>query len=910
MHFSELWLPPENSGDAVEDSGDEVDAIIRAALVDLQAGVVEGDPSRSAAARDGLASTLRLLKGRDRRLAWVLCHLAQVYLTWPERSDRRRMLDLAVQHADAAAEAAQADAGGEFIVVTAVQARWNQYLQTHAGKDILAAAGYMRRLPAVPPNETATAMVFANVYLCLYDYTSDAGALDTAKAISRGVVGPGRTMAIGFEELYLVATVLKAADERRREPGLLAEAVRFAERSLLFAHTPRRRNIGLTTLANCRRALYWLGGDLSDLELAIHAASEATQLRPQNVVYKAAATVSLALGLRARFEAFGDLDDLTETIRLFRSLDTEMATLYSYELSVALRLRYEAIGSIPDLLEALQLAEREAGRDSASTNDLIQYATLLQQAFVRTDAAPTIAKAIEVAQRAVDKARRGQASAGLAYNTLASCLLAAHRLEHEPDLLNEAIEAIEEAVDLAAPDAPTTTTIQINRATAYRMRWDERGSPDDLEVAIAAAMDVLKRTGADHPDRAGRLSTFAKIADAFGRVHDDPSARTRALAARDEAIRSTAAPPDSRIRAAVAAGQSLAENGQWQEANARFAIAVSLMPEVAWHGLDRSSQEYHLSEGADLPALAAAHALQADDTAGAIDRLEVGRSVMWRHLLRLTDPSAVGDDSEAAGLVADLCRAVEVEGLFREWLDPEDAADQMPREQVEELAADLGRLQEPGAAAVVLGTLALRLRRTGDVPAAVSANLDAIELAGAAGDHVNLGVLHGHLGFAYRQIGDQKQAVRHYRRSAEILGASSAPAEAVGTARNNLGLALASTGRYREAAAELAAAAANFAGVDRRRRATALHDRALALTRLPDRLEDAMLAVRESRKLFVELGDRLGQADTWYSEGLIHDRADRTELAIEALETSRGLYGPEDPERPDVEAALATLRTG
>jgi tetratricopeptide (TPR) repeat protein len=154
---------------------------------------------------------------------------------------------------------------------------------------------------------------------------------------------------------------------------------------------------------------------------------------------------------------------------------------------------------------------------------------------------------------------------------------------------------------------------------------------------------------------------------------------------------------------------------------------------------------------------------------------------------------------------------------------------------------------------VVLGTLALRLRRTGDVPAAVAVYLDAIKFAEAAGDQVNLGKLHGNLGFAYRQIGNQEQGIQHYRRGAEILGVSG-PAGTVGDAHNNLGLALYSMGRYEEAAPELAAAAANFAGVDRHRQATALDDLASVLSRL-HRLEDAMFAIRRSRKLFVELGE-------------------------------------------------------
>jgi tetratricopeptide (TPR) repeat protein len=906
MHFSELWLPGDNPNDVLLNPDDEADAIIQAALVDLHAGILEGDASRSAAARDGFARAFGLLEAPDRRFSFVLSLLAKVYLTWPGASDRPGMLDLAVQYSEAAAEAVLDDpAGDEFTVVTAVEARWNRYLRTRNGEDILAAAEYIRRLPDVPPDETFAAWIFANVLLSLYDHTSDIGALNMAVAFSRRIMGPGRTEAIGFTELSLVAEVLAGAHERRNEPGLLAEAVRFAEKALIFAVTPEARGTGLSFLADHRRTLYWLNGDPADLERAIQVAAEATQLPLRNAVFHAGARMSLALGLRARFEAFGDLDDLNEAIRLLRSIPSEAAIDNNYELSCALRLRFEAIGSFPDLNEALHLAELDAGQDGASANYLMQYSLLLLLAFVRTGDSSTLAKSIDVGRRAVLRARRGRTGTELAYHTLAVCLLEAHRNEQRPGLLDEAIEAIDEALALAASSAPTTATIQVNRAHAYLRRWDERGSPDDLEAALAAATDALARTEADHPDRAGRLRTFANVADAFARAHGDPSAREQALAARDEAIRSIAAPPDSRIRAAVAAGQALADDGRWQEANARFAIAVSLMPEVAWHGLDRSSQERQLTDGSDLPMLAAAHALQADDTVGAVDRLEAGRAVMWQHLLRLSDPSAVSLDSEAAGIVAELRRVVEVERVFREWVGSEDAADHMPREQVEELATDLGHLREPAAAAVVLGTLALRLRRTGDLQAAVATYLDAIRFAEAADDHANLGVLHGNLGFAYRQIGDQEQGIRHYRHSTEALRGS-APSVDVGTAHNNLGLALASLGRYKEAAPELAAAAANFAGVDGRRQANALLDLGSVLTRL-DHLEDAMLAIRQSRKLFVELGDRRGHARTWYSEGLIHGRADRAELAIEALKSSCDLYELEDPERQDAETALERL---
>ncbi|GAA4205850.1 tetratricopeptide repeat protein [Microbispora amethystogenes] len=916
MRFSNFWSPPQNSYNtydiydadvAAQRGGDEIDNVVLSAMTYLSGGVTEEDVPHIHDIRDALARALAELEAGDDRLAWILSLMARVYATWPEGTDKQDKLGLAIQFAEAAAEAKpQHGDGHEFAVRTAVLTRWIRYVDSRDGRDIRAAADYMRRLVPVSPNETGTARLLAHVHHSLFDHTSDVRELGASMAIARSVLGAGRTKALGFEEFTFVALVLAETDMRRHELGLLEEAIGLTETALIFAHTSDERCIGLTILADCQRALYWRHGDPDRLEQAIQAASAAASLHPQVAFHREFAIRALALGLRARFKACGNRDDLDQAIRLLRSHKPDKST--SHELSVALGLRYEAIGSYPDLIEAVHLTEQQAERDDADASTLHHYSALLQYAFASTRDVAKLTKAIEVARRAVDKIRPGEGDAGLVYNTLTTCLVTAH-FEGWEGALDEAIDTIDAAMEIAPPDAPDTTTILINRARAYRLRGEVRGSPEDLEVALAATTEVLQRTGVHHPHRADRLRTFALIVETLGRLRGDPSAQADAVAARKEASRSTASPPGSRIRAAVGAGKALADDGRWPEANDQFAFAVSLLPEVAWHGLDRASQEYHLTEGADLPALAAAYALQADDILGAIDRLEVGRSVLWQHALRLNAPSTTVD-GETADLIAELRRAVEVEALFIEWMESEQTADQLPREQVEQLAADLEHLQEPGAAAVVLGALGLRLRHMGDTQASIAVYLSAIAIAESrlqtVEDRMDLGMLHGNLGFAYRRAGDLERGIHHYRRSAEIFDGVASPAT-IANARNNLGLALIVADRPKEAAVELAVAAANFTSVDPHRHAQALIDLAAMLTQL-DRLDEALSVTRRARDVFVQLRDQQGQACSWYREAIIHNQADRIELTIKALQTGQRLFGPDDPEQAEIASALATLR--
>jgi hypothetical protein len=81
-------------------------------------------------------------------------------------------------------------------------------------------------------------------------------------------------------------------------------------------------------------------------------------------------------------------------------------------------------------------------------------------------------------------------------------------------------------------------------------------------------------------------------------------------------------------------GQRAAEDLDYRSATEGFALAVAVLPEMAWHGLDDSERRHQLEQWGDLGTSAAACAIGDCDAQRATQLLELGRAVMWTQLLQ------------------------------------------------------------------------------------------------------------------------------------------------------------------------------------------------------------------------------------------------------------------------------------
>jgi len=81
-------------------------------------------------------------------------------------------------------------------------------------------------------------------------------------------------------------------------------------------------------------------------------------------------------------------------------------------------------------------------------------------------------------------------------------------------------------------------------------------------------------------------------------------------------------------------GRRAAEDLDYRSATEGFALAVTLLPEIAWHGLDDSERRHQLELWGGLGTSAAACAISDRDARRATQLLEHGRAVMWTQLLQ------------------------------------------------------------------------------------------------------------------------------------------------------------------------------------------------------------------------------------------------------------------------------------
>ena len=162
------------------------------------------------------------------------------------------------------------------------------------------------------------------------------------------------------------------------------------------------------------------------------------------------------------------------------------------------------------------------------------------------------------------------------------------------------------------------------------------GNVVDRRMALARVRFNLGNALADRYRHTGRVEDRA---DAFSRW-------------REAAVVDTA-PSGMRLAAARKLAEFAAAVGDWVVARDGADLGLRLLPDVAWRGLGRSSQEERLTGATDLVAVAVAAALQLDDPATALRFTEQVRSLLWAETLQLRgDLEAVA--SVDAGLAAQL----------------------------------------------------------------------------------------------------------------------------------------------------------------------------------------------------------------------------------------------------------------
>jgi hypothetical protein len=490
-----------------------------------------------------------------------------------------------------------------------------------------------------------------------YERTGDLADLDEAIDAGRQAVAatspdhPNRAT-----YLSNLSVALGMRYERTGELSYLDQAI-DGIRKALAATTPDRLDQAVD-MANLGVALghrFDRTGELSDLDQAIDALHDALAATPPDHPHHAIYLSNLGASLRTRYERTGNLVDLNRAIDTFNDAlaattpDQPFYQDIQSNLAGALGIRSQRLGELVDLNSAVNLFRAALAATPPDHLDhairLSNLGVALRQRFDRTGELSDLDQAIDALHDALAATPPDHPDHAIRLSNLGVALRQRFERTGDPTDLDQAIDIGHRAVAASPPHYPHRDAILADLGIALRSRFTRSNLLTDLDAAIDALREAVIATRPDEPKRTAILVNL-------GGAHQARFERSRALedaaAAigwyQEAATMQTGAPSD-RLPAAISWARLAASlNDRWPDAADGYAMAVELLPLLAWQGLDRADREQLLGDWPLLASDAAAAAVMAGRPERAIELLEQGRSVLWSQLLETrTDLLALGE---------------------------------------------------------------------------------------------------------------------------------------------------------------------------------------------------------------------------------------------------------------------------
>jgi tetratricopeptide (TPR) repeat protein len=397
--------------------------------------------------------------------------------------------------------------------------------------------------------------------------------------------------------------------------------------------TDLREAIGLASPGRWNRTDWQadLGGKLlqryersarpADLEEAVRTGRDALRFAPREHPARVRCAVVLSRALRMRFELTGVPADLDAAIEVARRAGTP------YELANALHARHVHAGDRQDLDEAITVlrAALPAADDSDRPGCLSNLGLFLRTRFQVSGAQDDLEAAVSVSRAALaDLPGDAAVLSNLAY----ALRIRAQR----GGPADEAVAVARAAVAATGPRGPRLPGLLANLAAALATRFLRDRDPGDRDEALLVNDRGAALLPPGSPELAKNRANHGRY---LAELSDDPDELSAAGAAWRAAVAGRTASPTVRVEAARRCGAAFARHGQWPDAAADYAEAVSLLPVLAWPGLGRASREHLMTATKELAADAAGASLWAADPEAAVVLVEHGRGVLWGQLLDL-----------------------------------------------------------------------------------------------------------------------------------------------------------------------------------------------------------------------------------------------------------------------------------
>ncbi|MGW5497565.1 CHAT domain-containing protein [Streptomyces olivaceoviridis] len=628
-----------------EKEGTEISADVEELIESARHAIEQGDPSDPERA----SSLLCLAGGLHRRGELT-----------DDRADLDQAIDLYESFLAEYPEHDQRTSTQEDLAVCLM----HRHQRTNDARDLRAAVDLTRcaarSLPESSPVLPRVLLVQATALYLLYDeHTAEATDLDeAAEAARRGIyLSVEDSDAIALLRSTL-SEILRCRFEDRGDASDLeaaAAAVLRAERDTPAgaAHRP----LILHAVAGVLRVRAQHTGNRADFTAAVDFARESVAGACPGLLDKALALNGLGNALQARYENGGALDDLHGAIDAKRAateapgLSVAQRALCLSGLGYSLLTRFRHTGDVADLTAAIDVcteAVRTVQADHPHQDRYLANLSLaLADSYHRHERRHDLDRAVMTARLAVEATPRGSHRRPMNLNNLAIVTLDRFSESNDLDDLEAAITAMREAIDAASDDHPDQVKFRSNLSNMLYRRYRLLGQERDLGEALRAGRLAVEQCPADHESRGGCLLFLGEALDDAGLV-------TEAVDAFREAAQLPTGRLIVRLQAAREWGAVAADDGRWREAQRGYEYAIELLPQAAWHGLERADREHFLSMANGLASDAAAVAIERGDLTRAVELLEQGRGVLLAQAF-----DARTDLDELRALDGDLARAMD-----------------------------------------------------------------------------------------------------------------------------------------------------------------------------------------------------------------------------------------------------------
>ncbi|MFF7128810.1 CHAT domain-containing protein [Streptomyces sp. NPDC008240] len=521
-----------------------------------------------------------------------------------------------------------------------------------------------------------------------------AAAANLSRALARRHARYGTVTDLD-EAIGLLQDVLLRPVEAENEPAQLTdEYMRLVMPDLAeAARAPHTDQAGSSVLhlalSRHLRTRFEQNGARQDL---IEAVEHARKAASADSAASPAALVHLTSVLIAYHDDQGGEDiltELTETAqRAFDSIPRghEDHCRAVCHLGMVMRTRFHRLGGRPDLDEAVRLGREAVGLatgDVDRTMCLLNLSTSLRSRAIETGSSSDIDEAVRTAEVAERCLSTDHPDRAMLLRTEGDLLRIRHWMTQDPADLDHAITLLGEALTTTPMGSATWPTVATALAKVLRKRHELTRDDADLRFAITLSERVLEHPGAGSAGTADSAVTLANALLVRSRSTEGESA-TGDLDRCVELLRSAVAltpRQDDRAVLLMTLGHALSDRhtrtqrpedaaaaadayrqvaqsdtsasyyrlsaaGSWASccwtalgdstaALRAYELAIDLLPEAAWRGVEEDSRERALGSQNGLLGTAAACAVANGDAERALELVEQGRTVIWSQRLEL-----------------------------------------------------------------------------------------------------------------------------------------------------------------------------------------------------------------------------------------------------------------------------------